>query len=241
MATTTTKSAYMTGLRDGLPFLLVLAPFGVLFGVAATEAGLDLLQSLMFSVVVIAGASQFTALQLMVDQTPTLIVLATALAVNMRMAMYSASLTPYLGGAPLWQRALISYFLVDATYACSISRFEKEPDWTLQQRFAYFMGACTPVCPLWYFWTILGVLIGSAMPAWLALDFAVPICFLAMIAPMLRTIPHLAAALASIVLSLALAFVPYGLGLLIAALAAMMVGAKAELWVKDRRPKPSTS
>ncbi len=241
MTATTTKSAYMTGLRDGLPFLLVLAPFGVLFGVAATEAGLDLLQSLMFSVVVIAGASQFTALQLMVDQTPTLIVLATALAVNMRMAMYSASLTPYLGGAPLWQRALISYFLVDATYACAIGRFEKEPHWTLQHRFAYFMGACTPVCPVWYVWTILGALIGSAMPAWLALDFAVPICFLAMIAPMLRTIPHLAAALTSIVLALALAFVPYGLGLLIAALAAMMVGAQAELWVKDRQPKWSAS
>jgi hypothetical protein len=56
-----------------------------------------------------------------------------------------------------------------------------------------------------------------------------------MIAPMLRTIPHLAAALASIVLALALAGVPFGLGLLIAAVAAMAVGAQTEVWIGRRR------
>lgn len=235
MQTTTRRAAFWTGVRDGAPFFLVIAPFSLLFGVAATEAGLDVVESLMFSVVVIAGASQFTALQLMVDQAPTFIVLATALAVNMRMAMYSASLTPHLGAAPVWQRALVAYFLVDATYACAITRFEREPDWSLPDKVAYFMGAVLPVCPVWYILTIVGALIGRGMPDWLALDFAVPICFLAMIAPMLRTVPHLAAALASIVLSLLLAGVPYGLGLLIAAALAMVVGAQTELWVERRR------
>jgi len=228
MPAATAKSAFWLGFRDGVPFLLVLAPFGILFGVAATEAGLPLLETMLFSIVVIAGASQFSALQLMVDATPTLIVLATALAVNLRMAMYSASLTPYLGQARLWQRALIAYFLVDATYACAISRFEREPGWDLRTRVAYFFGAVAPVCPSWYVLTLIGALIGTAIPAWLALDFAVPICFLAMIGPMLRTLAHLAAALTSVTLALVLAFVPYSLGLLVAALAAMMVGAFVE-------------
>jgi predicted branched-subunit amino acid permease len=236
MPPTTANSAFATGIRDGLPFLLVIAPFALLFGVVATEAGLSVLEGLMFSVVVIAGASQFTALQLMVDQTPTLIVLATALAVNLRMAMYSASLTPHLGAAPVWQRALVSYFLVDATYACAITRFDRQPDWTIRQKFAYFMGACLPVCPVWYLATVVGALVGAAIPSWLALDFAVPICFLAMIAPMLRTIPHLAAALTSIILALGLAVVPYSLGLLIAAISAMIVGAQTEVWMKRRVP-----
>jgi len=230
MPAATAKSAFWLGFRDGVPFLLVLAPFGILFGVAATEAGLPLLETMLFSIVVIAGASQFSALQLMVDATPTLIVLATALAVNLRMAMYSASLTPYLGQARLWQRALIAYFLVDATYACAISRFEREPGWDLRTRVAYFFGAVAPVCPSWYVLTLIGALIGTAIPSWLALGFAVPICFLAMIGPMLRTLAHLAAALTSVTLALVLAFVPYSLGLLVAALAAMMVGA----WVETR-------
>lgn len=234
MTATIGKSPFLVGVRDGAPFFLVIAPFSLLFGVAATEAGLDVVESLMFSVVVIAGASQFTALQLMVDQAPTFIVLATALAVNMRMAMYSASLTPHLGAAPVWQRALVAYFLVDATYACAITRFEREPGWGTGEKFAYFLGAVLPVCPVWYILTIVGALIGRGMPEWLALDFAVPICFLAMIAPMLRTVPHLAAAGTSIALALLLAGVPYGLGLLIAAVVAMAVGAQAEVWMGRR-------
>ena len=228
MPATTPKSAFWTGFRDGLPFLLVLLPFGILFGVTATEAGLNVLETMMFTIVVIAGASQFTALQLMTDNTPTLIVLATALAENLRMAMNSASLTPALGGASVWQRGFIAYFLVDATYACAVTRFESEPDWALPQRTAYFFGTVLAVCPAWYLLTLAGALIGSAIPGWLALDFAVPICFLAMIGPMLRTVAHLAAALTSVTLALVLAFIPYSMGLLIAAVVAMMVGAYVE-------------
>lgn len=234
MTATTTKGPFLTGLCDGAPFFFVIAPFSLLFGVAATEAGLDVIEALMFSVVVIAGASQFTALQLMADQAPTFIVLATALAVNMRMAMYSASLTPHLGAAPVWQRAVVAYFLVDATYACAITRFDREPGWGTGEKFAYVLGAILPVCPVWYVLTVIGALIGRGMPEWLALDFAVPICFLAMIAPMLRTLPQVAAAGTSVALALLLAGVPYGLGLLIAAMAAMAVGAQAELWMERR-------
>ena len=104
MPTTTTKSAFWTGVRDGAPFMVVAGPFALLFGVLATEAGLTVFEVISFSLVVIAGAAQFTALQLMQDHAPTVIVLISALAVNLRVAMYSAALTPYLGRAPLWQR-----------------------------------------------------------------------------------------------------------------------------------------
>lgn len=228
------RDAFWLGVRDGAPFLAVVGPFALLFGVVATEAGLHPVEALAFSVVVIAGAAQFTALQLLVEQAPTLIALATALAVNLRMAMYSASLAPYLGAAPVWQRALIAYFTVDQTYACAIARFERNPHWPLRARIAYFFGAAAPVCPFWYVFTIVGALVGTAMPGWLALDFAVPICFLAIIGPMLRTLAHLAAAATSVVLALGFAFLPFSLGLLIAALAAMVVGAQTELWAERR-------
>ncbi len=219
---------FVRGLRDGLPFLVALTPFGLLFGVAASEAGLGTGKALAFSVAVIAGASQFTALQMMQAGAPTLIVLATALAVNLRMAMYSASLAPHLGGLPLWQRALAAYCLVDATYACAVATYEKEPGWGLRQKLAYFAGACLPVCPTWFVLTVAGALVGTAVPEWMALDFAVPICFLAMVAPGLRTLAHVLAALTSVALALGLAWMPYSTGLLVAALAAMAVGAETE-------------
>ena len=149
MASTTTKS-FLRGLRDGTPFLVVTVPFAMLFGVLATEAGLTSNETIWFSVVVIAGAAQFTALQLMADNAPVAMVLATALAVNLRMAMYSAALVPHLGTAPLWQRALLSYVLVDQSYAASIMEFERRPDMTLAEKLAYFIGVVAPVCPTWY-------------------------------------------------------------------------------------------
>jgi len=239
-STKTTNSPYWQGVRDGAPFILVIVPFAMLFGVVGTEAGLHIAETMAFSILVIAGASQFAALQLLTDNAPTLIALVSALAVNLRMAMYSASLTPWLGGAPLWQRALAAYFTVDQSYACAVVRFEQEPHWSVPERMAYFFGVVTPICPLWYVFTLVGALVGSAMPAGLPLDFALPITFLAMIGPMLRTPAHMAAALVSVTLALMLAALPWNLGLLVAGIAGMMTGARVEVMVarhaKDTRP-----
>lgn len=228
------KSYYWAGFRMGLPFLLVVVPFGLLFGVVATEAGFTTTQTMAFSSVVFAGASQFAALQLMAEDAPILIVIATALAVNLRMAMYSASLALWLGDAPLWKRALIAYVNVDQSYAVSINKYEDEPQLSLSQRIAFFFGAVTPVCPMWVVATGLGIWVGDGIPEWMALDFAVPICFLAIIAPMMRTLAHMLAAVTSIVLALVLSGLPYNLGLLGAAAVAMMVGAQVEVFMARR-------
>ena len=78
-----------------------------------------------------AGFAQLTALQLMLDGNLTLIVMLSALAVNLRMMMYSASLTPYLGEAPLKQRILATYSKLDQSYALTLQQFETEPQMTL--------------------------------------------------------------------------------------------------------------
>jgi len=227
---TTVKSAYWRGVRDGLPFFLVVSPFALLFGVVASEAGLNVIEALAFSVAVIAGAAQFTALQLLREDAPTIIALISALAVNLRMAMYSASLTPWIGSAPMWQRAIAAYFLVDQTYASSVVTFEKNPGWTVPQRLAYFFGVMSPICPFWYVFTIVGAMVGSAIPPEFGLDFAMPITFLAMIAPMLRSLPHLGACVTAVVLALCFAWLPLNLGLLVSAVAGMMAGARIEIW-----------
>ncbi|WP_394346546.1 AzlC family ABC transporter permease [Meridianimarinicoccus aquatilis] len=230
----TPRHQFARGLKGGAPFILVIAPFGLLFGVIGTEAGLNLAEVMAFTVLVIAGAAQFTAVQLMVDNAPVFIVLATSLAVNLRMAMYSASLTPHLGQAPMWQRALVAYGLVDQSYAISMIEFEQNKAMTLPERFAFFMGSFLIVAPFWYGSTLLGALVGTSIPDSFALDFAIPITFLALIAPALRTVPHVVAAFVSAVLALALSAMPYGTGLLLAALVAMIAGAATELALEKR-------
>ncbi|MGJ5618242.1 AzlC family ABC transporter permease [Sulfitobacter sp. MF3-043] len=234
MGITTPKSAYLKGIGDGAPFILVIIPFATLFGLIATEAGLSVFETLAFSVVVIAGAAQFTALQLLQEEAPTIIVLASALAVNLRMAMYSASLTPWIGGAALWQRALAAYLTVDQSYVVSIAQYERAPDMTMPQRIAYFFGAVTPVVPLWYIFTFVGALLGAQVPDTWALDFAIPITFLAMIAPMFRTLAHVIAAFVAVIVSLLVVDLPYSLGLIVAGVSGMIAGAQAEVWAERR-------
>ena len=228
MASTTSKSPFRQGLIAGWPFIFVAIPFALLFGVVATEAGLDVWATFGFSFVVIAGSAQFTAVQLMTENAPIWLVLAASLAVNLRMAMYSASLQPHLGKAKLWQRALAAYVNLDQNYAVSIGRFEDETEWTPQDKFAFFMGAVLIIWPLWYIFTLVGAVAGAAIPDSFSLDFMMPVLFLSLVGPMVKTIPHLAAAMTSIVVALLLSFMPSGTGLLLAAFAAMAVGAEVE-------------
>jgi predicted branched-subunit amino acid permease len=221
-------SAYLRGIRAALPFLLVVAPFGMLFGVVGTEAGLNLAQVMGFSVVIIAGAAQFTAVQLMQEQAPTLIVLASALAVNLRMAMYAASLAPHLGPAPGWQRILIAYFNVDGTYALSHIEYEAKPALTLSEKVGFYMGTATVICFPWYVATWIGAVLGASIPAGLSIDFAVPVAFMSFFAPALRTLPHVAAAITAIILAILLQGVPYSLWILLAGAGGMIVGAELE-------------
>lgn len=222
------RSAYWQGFRDGTPFLLVIVPFGAVFGVVATEAGLSIAQTMGFSVLVIAGAAQFVAVQMMVENAPTLIVLAASLAVNLRMAMYSASLAPHLGPISWWRRGVVSYFMVDQAYAAAILKYEQTPAMSRAQKFGYYMGVITPICPVWYLSTWGGAAMGAVIPSELPIDFAVPITFLALIVPMLRTAAHVVAALVSIIGVLVFSFMPFNTGLLVAAVLAMAAGAEVE-------------
>lgn len=238
MGHTTPKWYFWKGVRDGAPFILVATPFGMLFGIVATEAGFALIETMTFSVSVFAGAAQFTALQLMQEAAPTIIVLISALAVNLRVAMYSASLTPYLGAAPLWQRACAAYLVVDQSYALSIARFETDRDMTTPQRLAYFFGTNGLVAPAWYLSTLFGAVMGARIPDAWALDFAMPVAFLAMIAPMLRTLPHLIAALTASVVALVAAGLPFNTALIVAGFCGMVAGAQAERVIERRKARP---
>ncbi len=234
MATSTEKSAYLRGLIDGAPFLIMAVPFAVVFGVVAADAGLQLGQTIGFSLLVIAGASQFASLQMMLEDASIVLVLAAGLAVNLRMAMYSAALVPHLGKAPIWQRAVVSYLNFDQSYMMSILEYERRPQMRVPDKVHYFLGVASLIAPVWVIATAVGALVGAQIPEAYALDFVVPIMFLAMVAPMLRSLAHVGAAFVSALLGLALAGLPSGMGLIVAAVCAMMVGAAIEVWMERR-------
>lgn len=229
MTSTTSKSSFRDGVVAGVPFVFIVAPFGMLFGVVAAGAGMSLIQTMAMTIVVIAGASQFTAVQLMTENAPVLITIAAALAVNLRMAMYSASLQPYFQQASLRDRMMIAFGNFDQSFALASLQFENAPNMTTQERVRFFFGAVAIIASTWVTATFVGAAFGAViLPEDLPLDFAMPIMFLAIVSPMLKSAAHLAAAATSIIVALALVGLPSGIGLIFAGLAAMAVGAEVE-------------
>lgn len=220
--------ALAAGAAASLPVLLAVIPFGLIYGVLAAEAGLDPLQAMAMTTVVIAGASQFAALQLMTEQAPALIAVLTGAVVNLRMAMYSAAIAAEWRGAPLWARALAAYTLHDQAFALATRRYQERPDEPLPDKVGFFLGVGFTTCAAWVAASAVGLALGARAPEAWALDFAVPITFLAIFAPMLRSLAHVAAALSAAVLSALLAGLPLQAGMIIAALVGVCVGTAVE-------------
>ena len=71
------------------------------------------------------------------------------------------------------------------------------------------------------------MLLGARLPTDAGLDFALPLTFIAIVVPMVRSGALLVSALAAAAAALALVALPYKLGLFFAALAGLVAGALA--------------
>lgn len=211
------RRGFRAGSWAAVPVLLAVAPFGFIFGALATEAGLDPVEAMAMISIVIAGASQIAALQLLMDDAPALVAVFTGAVVNLRMAMYSASLALHWRGAPMLWRVPAAYFLHDQAYALSLRRYRERPDEPLADRLGFYFGVGVTTVAVWIGASFLGVMAGRLVPPEWGLGFAVPVTFIALLAPMVRGRANIVAALVAGVVALILSGLPYGFGLLIAA------------------------
>ncbi|WP_101294306.1 AzlC family ABC transporter permease [Halegenticoccus soli] len=215
---------FSTGVRAAGPLLLGIAPFALVAGVAAANAGLSVVQALGMSVFVFAGASQLAALDLLSRDAPLAVVVVTAAVINLRMLMYSASIAPHFRNVAGRARALLAYFLTDMSYALTVARFSPDAP---EQRW-YYLGLSITVWLVWQAGTLAGVLLGAGVPASWGLEFAVPLVFLALLMPEMKDRSSVAAAVAAGVVAVAGAGLPLNLGLLLGALCGVVVGTVAE-------------
>lgn len=186
------------------PMLVGVIPFGLVAGATPATTGLGGGASLGLSTLVFAGASQLAAADVLADGGSALVAVIAACTINLRMLLYSASLAPHVAEVPLRRRLLMAYLLTDQAYAVSITRWTGEaarageggPASDPSARLPYYLGAALLLWVNWQVCTIIGVLIGSAVPDSLPLDFAVPLVFLVLLIPVITSRPAAVAALA---------------------------------------------
>ena len=213
---------FWAGVRAEIPLVIGGFPFGMIYGALAINAGLPTSAVQMMSSLVFAGSAQFITTELVRESAPGLVILLTIAVVNLRHMLYSASLAPYLASLSTRWKALLAYLLTDEAYAPTVIHYEKEG----ATPFGHFflLGAGLTLWIDWQISTALGIFLGAAIPESWSLDFALPLTFIAMVVPVLKDRPAIAAAISAGVVALFAHTLPYQLGLIVAALAGIMVG-----------------
>ena len=250
MSRSVTRTELVAGARSVAPMLVGVIPFGLVAGATPATTGLGGGTSIGLSTIVFAGASQLAAADALADGGSALVAVIAACTINLRLLLYSASLAPHLAMAPMRTRLLMGYLLTDQAYAVSITRWTSEADHAaaggppapgLERKLPYYFGAAITLWANWQVCTIVGILIGSAVPDSLPLDFAVPLVFLVLLVPAISSRP---AAVAAMVGGMgALLAEESGAGhmaVLIGALAGIAAGAVAEAALDRRAPRDDT-
>jgi len=238
---------FWAGVVGVAPLLLGAMPFGLIYGVLAVAIGLPVAMAQGMSVIVFAGSAQFMTSQLLRDGAPLLVIVITAMVLNLRHMLYSASLAPHLQQLNHGWKALLSYLLTDEAYAIAITRYwqadapssmpqDEAPSHATEEgdfRHWFVFGTGLALWATWQISTAIGVFLGAQIPASWSLDFAMPLTFIAIVVPLLRDRATLGTALVAggvVLLTLAM---PLKLGLV----TAMVVGILAGDWLTHRRAR----
>ena len=202
-----------------LPLWAGAVPIGFAYGVAARTSGLEPLAAQVMSAIVFSAAAQLSALPLLESGAPLLLVVVTVVVLNAQVLLVGLAISRELR-LSLRRRVVLALFLTDGAYGVSVAGGSL----TL----ARLLGAGVSMFTAWNTGTALGLLVGQSLPdpRGLGLDVVVPLTFLAVLVPLVRTRAVAEVAVASAFLTLLLSRVaPIGVAVLGAGVLACLLGA----------------
>ncbi|HXH32661.1 MAG TPA: AzlC family ABC transporter permease [Bacteriovoracaceae bacterium] len=221
---------FKLGFLSILPLISGIIAFGAVMGSAFANAGLTFWQSLLMNTVVYAGASQLATVDLMRMNAGLLVVVTTGLIINLRFLLYSAAMSPYLKAASPVVKFLCAYSLTDQSYAAMSANDHRIS--SNSEATQFYLGTAACMALVWQGSVIAGYVFGNFAPPELALDYAVPLSFVALVIPTLKSTRHKAVALFSSVMSLLLFEFPLKTGLIFTALLSIALA-----WLLIRKTK----
>lgn len=216
---------FLAGCLDEAPLQLGVIPFGMLYGIGALAVGMPVWLAQLTSMLVFAGAAQLVIVQMLAAAAGALPIGLTAVLLNLRHMLYSASVAEHVRHLPRRWRVLLAYLLTDEAYAVAILRYARPAGPGPDLRHWYFLGCGLTLWGCWQLSTALGIAFGARIPPEWDIDFAVPLTFIALLTLLVKERAGQAAALVAALAVLALAALPYRLGLVLAIVLGLLAGA----------------
>ena len=200
------------GAQAMLPWLIGVAPLGMVVGMNASEHGLSGLAALAMGAGIYSGSAQLTAIELIAGGATVAVVVVSVLVINARLILYGSSLAPKWQGTSPAFRAFASYLLVDPSYAVGMNRYAEG---SRNGAHAHYIAAGITLWVAWHGSIVAGITLGASVPEQLRLEQAVPLFLVAEIARVSRRRgPAVAAAVGAVTAAAATAL-PLHSGLLV--------------------------
>jgi predicted branched-subunit amino acid permease len=200
---------------------LAVGVFGVSFGVGAVSAHASVLQACAISLIVFTGASQFSAISVLLAGGSYASAFGGAFVLGARNGVYGLAMAPHLTGR-LGTRLVAAQLTIDETTSMAFA----QPD-QRSRRIAFWVTGVS-VFTFWNVGTLIGAVAGRAIdPQKFGLDAAFPAAYVAMVWPLLRGRRPVLTAVIGITVCLAtIPFAPIGVPILCAG-CAVLVGVPA--------------
>ena len=226
------KAAFRAGILECVQLIPSYIPFGLVCGVASVQAGLGEWGAVALSAFAFAGSSQAVLTQFLSGGAPLMIAIVSGLVVNLRMAVYSAAISQRIAGASRKERVLWAAFLVDQTFISNEARHQRGEH--MDHPLAFYLGCALMLWPWWVLMNAIGAFAGAKLPASWQLDFTIPLSFVAMVVPLLKSRSQILAAVAGGVAGILLYAMPLKTGLIAACVFGTCVGMLVDAWQASR-------
>lgn len=216
--------------------MIGVVPFGLAYGIVASQTGLSIAETTLMSLVVFAGAAQFMAVSMLQSGVSAPFIVLSTLMINLRHLLMGLSLSPYLMKQKSIWHYLLAFGMVDESYATTVSHYQSSES---DQGNPYFMlGSAAGLYAFWAASSVAGGLLGRSIkdPLSWGLDFAMPATFLSLLIPQIKSKRiFVVTAVAAVVAVAAFVLVPGKWYIIIAALTATALGAAMETREEGRR------
>ncbi len=229
MVTTLNNPWFRLGFKEFALLWPGVLSWGLVTGVAMVKSGFTPLEATFISLTVFAGSAQLAAVPLLIAGASSAVVILTALIMNLRFIVFSASLAQYFLGLPLRVRLLAGYVNGDMGYALLMNKAHTErenPHYTLESARAYHWGVSASNLASWHVSSLVGIALGHVFPAHWGLDFAAILALLALGVTFLKDRAGVLCVWVAGATALLTAHWPYRLGMV----AALCTGILAALW-----------
>lgn len=220
-AAATRRHDLVAGARAMAPWLIGIAPYGLVIGVSAARAGMPTLAGWLTGPLIYSGSSQVAAIQLIDAGAAPLVVITAALAINLRLVLYSATMARHWRDAPGWWQALAAYLLVDPSLAVGVEGYERTGD--RRRGHLHYLGGAVLLWVVWLAAIGIGATAGARLPNGLHLEFVIPLFLVGEVVSRLNDGATRRAVAAAVVVAVAATSAPLHLGPMLAILAGVAV------------------